>query len=150
MTRAAQRMRTSRTATAMMRACCRERTRCLLPCKPAWCDIRTTVFSWTGTRFPLHIRSAREVTINRALIITVLGKAFSIWATLPKINQTGELNQPGYAGREIHPVMALRVVQQRVASRRERDALNQDSLQRGDASPAQSSQPAPPTHVSKQ
>src|SRR6266487_108604 len=29
-----------------------------IPEKPQWCSIRQTVFSWTRTRFPLHIRSA--------------------------------------------------------------------------------------------
>src|SRR5207244_1328819 len=41
-----------------------------------WCEIRTTVFGWTRTRFPLHIRSAKELTINETPIITVVGKAF--------------------------------------------------------------------------
>ena len=30
------------------------------------CEIRTKVFGWTRTRFPLHIRSTRELTIKRS------------------------------------------------------------------------------------
>ena len=47
-----------------------------LPPKPQWCEIRTTVFGWTRTRFPLHVRSTRKLTINETPIITVIGKAF--------------------------------------------------------------------------
>ena len=32
---------------------------CEVPAKPQWCEIRTTVFSWTPTRFPFHICFAR-------------------------------------------------------------------------------------------
>jgi hypothetical protein len=49
---------------------------CEVPAKPQWCEIRTTVFSWTATRFPLHIRSTRKLTLSQAPIITVVGKAF--------------------------------------------------------------------------
>ena len=37
---------------------------CEVPAKPQWCDVRKTVFGWTRTRFPLHIRSARKLTLN--------------------------------------------------------------------------------------
>src|SRR6266496_567342 len=47
-----------------------------VPEKPQWCEIRKTVFSWTRTRFPLHIRSTRTIEIIEAPIITVTGKAF--------------------------------------------------------------------------
>jgi hypothetical protein len=32
--------------------------------------------SWTRTRFPLHIRSTRKLTLNETPIVTVTGKAF--------------------------------------------------------------------------
>jgi hypothetical protein len=47
-----------------------------VPAKPQWCEIRKTVFSWTRTRFPLHIQSARKFTIKEAPVVTVIGKAF--------------------------------------------------------------------------
>jgi hypothetical protein len=49
---------------------------CEVPAKPQWCEIRKTVFSWTRTRFPLHIRSTRKLTLDQAPVITVTGKAF--------------------------------------------------------------------------
>jgi len=49
---------------------------CEIPAMPQWCEIRKIIFSWTRTRFPLHIRSTRELTINETPIITVIGKAF--------------------------------------------------------------------------
>jgi len=36
----------------------------------------STVVSSTQTRFPLHARSTRELTVNETPIITVIGKAF--------------------------------------------------------------------------
>jgi hypothetical protein len=35
-----------------------------VPAKQQWCSIRETVFSWTRTRFPLHIQSTRKLTVN--------------------------------------------------------------------------------------
>jgi hypothetical protein len=45
---------------------------CEVPAGSTWCEIRKTVFSWTRTRLPLHIRSTRELTINETPIITVI------------------------------------------------------------------------------
>jgi hypothetical protein len=47
-----------------------------VPAEPTWCEIRKTIFSWTRTQFPVHIRSTRELTINGSPIITVTGKAY--------------------------------------------------------------------------
>jgi hypothetical protein len=47
-----------------------------VPAKPQWCEIRTTVFSWTPTRFPFHTSSARKPTLNQTPVVTVTGKAF--------------------------------------------------------------------------
>jgi hypothetical protein len=44
-----------------------------VPAEPTRREIRKTIFSWTQTRFPLHIRSRRELTINETPIITVIG-----------------------------------------------------------------------------
>jgi hypothetical protein len=48
-----------------------------IPAKQQWCEIRTTVFSWTRSRFPLHIRSTRTLNLGGdAPVVTVIGKAF--------------------------------------------------------------------------
>jgi hypothetical protein len=39
---------------------------CEEPAKPLWCEVRTIVFGWTRTHFPLHIRSTRKLTLNEA------------------------------------------------------------------------------------
>jgi hypothetical protein len=49
---------------------------CEVPAKPQWCEIRTTVFSWTPTRFPFHTGTAKKLTFGQSPIITVIGKAF--------------------------------------------------------------------------
>ena len=82
---------------------------CEVPAKPQWCEIRTTVFGWTQTRFPLHIRSTRKFTINEAPIITVTGKAFWDIGHAPKDQSNRRKYQPDYAAWEIHPVMKLTV-----------------------------------------
>ena len=78
-----------------------------VPAKPQWCSIRETVFSWTRTRFPLHIRSARKLTINEAPIITVVGKAYFDVGHAPKDQSNRRKYLPGYAAYQIHPVMRL-------------------------------------------
>src|SRR5215510_7643227 len=45
---------------------------CEIPAQPQWCEIRTTVFSWTPTRFPLHTGSAKKLTFGQSPIITVI------------------------------------------------------------------------------
>ena len=84
---------------------------CEIPAKQQWCSIRETVFSWTTTRFPLHIRSTRELTINETPIITVVGKAFWDVGHARKDQSNRRKRLPQYAVWEIHPVMALHVVQ---------------------------------------
>ena len=84
---------------------------CEIPAGPRWCEIRKTIFSWTRTRFPLHIRSTRELTINETPIITVIGKAFWDVGHAPKNQSNRRKRLPQYAVLEIHPVMVLHVVQ---------------------------------------
>jgi hypothetical protein len=48
------------------------------------------VFGRTRTRFPLHIRSTRELTITEAPVVTVVGKAFGDLGHAPNDNQTAE------------------------------------------------------------
>jgi hypothetical protein len=45
---------------------------CEVPAKPQWCEIRTTVFSWTPTRFPFHTGTAKKLTFGQSPIITVI------------------------------------------------------------------------------
>jgi hypothetical protein len=52
-----------------------------------WCKIRTIVFGWTQTRFLLHIRLTRELTINETPIISVIGKAVWDIGPAPKDGQ---------------------------------------------------------------
>jgi hypothetical protein len=80
-----------------------------IPVGPKWCEIRQTVFSWTPTRFPLHIRSTRKLTLNEAPIITVIGKAFWDIGHAAKDQANRRSHLPRYATWEIHPVMKLNV-----------------------------------------
>jgi hypothetical protein len=84
---------------------------CEVPAEPTWSEIRKTIFGSTRTRFPLHIRSTRELTINETPIITVIGKAFWDVGHAPKDQSNRRKRLPQYAVWEIHPVMVLRVVQ---------------------------------------
>ena len=84
---------------------------CEVPAEPTWCEIRTAVFSWTPTRFPLHIRSTRELTLNETPIIAVVGKAFWDIARAPKDQSNCRNRLSQYAVWEIYPMMALHVDQ---------------------------------------
>jgi len=81
-----------------------------IPAKPQWCEIRKTVFSWTRTRFPLHIRWARALKIMGAPVVTVIGKAFWDIGHAPKDQKSNRRSHlPGCAAWEIHPVMKIEV-----------------------------------------
>jgi hypothetical protein len=80
-----------------------------IPANPQWCQIRQTVFSWTRTRFPLHVQSTRKLTINETLVVTVIGKAFWDIGHAPKDQSNRRKRLPDYAVWEIHPVMKLTV-----------------------------------------
>jgi hypothetical protein len=83
---------------------------CEIPAKPEWCAIRKTVFSWTPTRFPLHLRSTRKLTMKKAPIITVIGKAFWDFGHAPKDQSNRRKRLPDCAVWEIHPAMKLEVL----------------------------------------
>jgi hypothetical protein len=83
---------------------------CEIPAKPQWCEIRTTVFSWTPTRFPFHTGSAKKLTFGQSPIITVIGKAYWDVGHAPKDQSNRRKYMPDYAVWEIHPVMKLEVV----------------------------------------
>src|SRR4029453_10903687 len=70
---------------------------CEVPAKPQWCEIRQTVFSWTRTRFPLHIQSTRKLTINETPVVTVIGKAFWDIGHAPKDGSNRRKRLPDYA-----------------------------------------------------
>jgi len=61
-----------------------------IPAKPQWCEIRTTVFGWTSTRFPFDTGSAKKLTFGQSPIITVIGKAFWDVGHAPKDQGTAE------------------------------------------------------------
>jgi hypothetical protein len=84
---------------------------CEIPAGPTWCEIRKTIFSWTPTRFPLHIRSTRKLTLNEAPTVTVVGKAFWDIDRARKDQSNRRKRLPQYAVWEIHPVMALQINQ---------------------------------------
>ena len=70
---------------------------CEVPAKPQWCEIRTTVFSWTPTRFPFHTGSAKKLTFGQSPIITVIGKAFWDVGHAPKDQSNRRKYMPDYA-----------------------------------------------------
>jgi hypothetical protein len=80
-----------------------------VPAKAQWCEIRNTVFRWTQSRFPLHIRSARKLMMNEAPVVTVIGKAFWDIGHAPKDGSNRRKRLPDYGVWEIHPVMKLQV-----------------------------------------
>jgi hypothetical protein len=77
--------------------------------KQQWCEIRQTIFSWTRTRFPLHIRSTRNLTLDQSPVVTVIGKAFWDIGHAPADGSNRRKRLPDYAVWEIHPAMKLRV-----------------------------------------
>jgi hypothetical protein len=83
---------------------------CEVPVKPQWCEIRSTVFGWTHTRFPFHTSSAKKLMLNQTPVITVTGKAFfDVGHSLKEQKSNRRSHLPGYAALEIHPVMKLTV-----------------------------------------
>jgi hypothetical protein len=41
---------------------------CEIPAQPQWCEIRTTVFSWTPTRFPFHTGTSKTLKFGQSPI----------------------------------------------------------------------------------
>jgi hypothetical protein len=82
-----------------------------IPAKPEWCKLRTIVFGWTQVRFPFRVRSGRKLKLSQPLIVRVIGKAFFDIGHAPADHGNRRTDLPGYAAWEIHPVMALQVVQ---------------------------------------
>jgi hypothetical protein len=61
-----------------------------IPVGPKWCEIRQIVFGWTTQKFPFTVKTAHTLKISEPHIVTVTGKAFSIFPTRQPIIQTGE------------------------------------------------------------
>ena len=80
-----------------------------IPLGPQWCNIRTTVFSWSPTRFPFQTRSTKKLKVIKPPVITVIGRAFWDIGHAPKDQSNQRKYMPGYAVWEIHPVMKLDV-----------------------------------------
>ena len=55
-----------------------------IPAKAQWCEIRTTVFSWTATKFPFHTSSTKKLNVTDPPIITVGGKVYFDVGHAPK------------------------------------------------------------------
>jgi hypothetical protein len=82
---------------------------CEVPAKKQWCEIRTTVFSWTHSRFPFHTSSARKLTVDQPPVIKVIGKAYFDVGHALKDQSNRRSHLPDYAAWEIHPVMKIEV-----------------------------------------
>jgi hypothetical protein len=59
--------------------------------------------------FSINTIPSRKLTINRAPIITVIGKAYFDVGHAPKDQSNRRMYQPEYAAWEIHPVMKVDV-----------------------------------------
>jgi hypothetical protein len=72
--------------------------------------VRHSQYGFDWTRFPLHIGSARKLTLNETPLVTVIGKAFWDVGHAPKDQSNRGKRLRQYAVWEIHPVMKLHVV----------------------------------------
>jgi len=82
-----------------------------IPIGPKWCEIRQTVFGWTTQSFPFSFNTAKKLKLRELHVITVTGKAFYDIAHAPADHSNRRTSPKDYAVWEIHPVMALQVVQ---------------------------------------
>jgi hypothetical protein len=81
-----------------------------LPLGPAWCEMRKTVFSWTGAKFPISSGKEKTLRLREHPVVTVVGRAFYDvdHATADTLNNRRSYDR-GVAIWEIHPVMRLDV-----------------------------------------
>ena len=82
-----------------------------IPVGPKWCELRQTVFGWTTQKFPFSVKTAHTLKIRDPHVITVTGKAFYDIGHAPADHSNRRSKPEGYAVWELHPVMALQVVQ---------------------------------------
>jgi hypothetical protein len=93
-------------------------------------SIRETVFSWTRTHFPIHIRSAKKLTLNETSVVTVLGKAFWDLGHAPQRSIEPAKAHAGLPVWEIHPAVWI------VADARDANAQNSNLFSDGGISAA--------------
>ena len=82
-----------------------------IPVGQKWCEIRQTVFGWTTQKFPFTVKTAHTLKIHEQHVITVTGKAFYDIGHAPADHSNRRTSPKDYAVWEVHPVMALQVVQ---------------------------------------
>ena len=82
-----------------------------IPVGPKWCELRQIVFGWTTQKFRFGVKTAHALKIREPHVITVRGKAFYDIGHAPADHSNRRSTPKGYAVWEIHPVMALQVVQ---------------------------------------
>jgi hypothetical protein len=82
-----------------------------IPVGAKWCEIRQIVFGWTTQKFPFSVKSAHTLKLREPHVITVTGKAFYDIGHAPADHSNRRSKPEGYAVWELHPVMALQVVQ---------------------------------------
>jgi len=70
-----------------------------------------SAFGWTTQSFPFSVKTAHALKIREPHVITVTGKAFYDIGHAPADHSNRRSKPEGYAVWELHPVMALRVVQ---------------------------------------
>jgi hypothetical protein len=70
-----------------------------------------SVFARTTQKFPFGVKTARTLKIREPHVITVTGKAFYDIGHAPADHSNRRTSPKDYAVWEIHPVMALQVVQ---------------------------------------
>ena len=82
-----------------------------IPVGPTWCELRQTVFGWTTQSFPFTFKDSQKLQMREQHTITVTGKAFFDVQHVSADNSNQRAKSEKYAVWEIHPVMALHVVQ---------------------------------------
>ena len=82
-----------------------------IPVGPTWCELRQTVFSWTTQSFPFSFKGSQTLELREPHIITVTGQAFFDVGHSSADRSNRRTKPKKYSVWEIHPVMALRVVQ---------------------------------------
>ena len=69
------------------------------------------MFGWTTQKFPFSVKTAPTLKIHEQHVITVTGKAFYDIGHAPADHSKRRSSPKDYAVSEIHPIMALQVVQ---------------------------------------
>jgi hypothetical protein len=82
-----------------------------IPAKAEWRELRKTVFGWTEIQFPFGVRSGRKLKLSQPVIVIVTSKAFFDIGHAPADHGNRRTDLQDHAVWEIHPVMALHVVQ---------------------------------------